>query len=144
MIVTGQSGLGGFCSTSGKRNRCQPANGSELECPQIKVKQRLALRPRWMLGSSVSVSGWGRRCCGYRQRIPCRFLRGRMLEPTPGSGCPLSKLGPWGDCRKEQRPGWVKGHQGQALNVCIGLLEFKVQATSNLLQYPGDPAMHTS
>lgn len=56
MIVTGQSGLGGFCSTSGKRNRCQPANGSELECPQIKVKQRLALRPRWMLGSSVSVS----------------------------------------------------------------------------------------
>ena len=43
-----------------------------------------------------------------------------------------------------QRPGWVKGHQGQALNVCIGLLELKVQATSSLLQYPGDPAMHTS
>lgn len=55
MIVTGQSALGGFCSTSGKRNRCQPANGSELGCPQIKVKQRLALRPRWVLGSSVSV-----------------------------------------------------------------------------------------
>lgn len=51
---------------------------------------------------------------------------------------------PRGDCRKEQRPGSVKGYQGQALNVCIGLLEFKVQATSSLLQCPGDPAMHTS
>lgn len=102
--------------------------------------------PQALLGTGeLSVCVWvGETVLWLQAEDPLQVSVGKNARIYSRIRVSTEQARPWGDCRKEQRPGWVKGYQGQALNACTGLLEFKVQATSSLLQYPGDSAMHTS
>lgn len=116
------------------------SSGKEMSvgnCPHSQVKGS------W---SPAHIGPQGSQCVGGAPEAKKDLLQApaiRMRDLPPDVGCLLSSTRSTHSAENSQRSGGAKGHHGQALSLCLGHLEFKAQATSSLLQYPGGPAMHT-